>query len=480
MAFRIIRLNVSCLHLLPKFNSLILSYMLSKIGARIKMAFEHSSINLLYVLPFLGVLLSLSLFPLIIPRLWHHHYGKITGLWAGLGLVALYQKFGVAIVGEQVAHILLHEYIPFVFLIGALFVVSGGIHITMRGHATPWVNTIFLIVGSILASVIGTTGAAMVLIRPLIALNQYRRYKTHVVIFFIFMVANIGGSLTPLGDPPLFLGFLNGVPFLWPLMYLFWPTMLLLGFLTVVFWALDTYYFYHDPRIDHPETAHGDALIKVKGKRNFIFLLGILLTILLTGTMEEGADMGMGLHLKDLLRDGILVFWALFSWYVTPKNYRHYNQFTWEPYLEVVKIFASIFLTIMPVIAMLHSGEKGPFAPLLAIANPNGVPYDLLYFWLSGLLSAFLDNAPTYLVFFHMAGGDGVQLSTFYATTLTAISAGAVFMGAYTYIGNAPNFMVKAIAEKHHVKMPSFFGYMAWSFAVLTPIFAFFSWLYFG
>ncbi len=443
------------------------------------MAFEQSYMNLLYGLPFLGVLLSLSLGPLIIPHFWHQHYGKITGAWAFIGLVALYEKFGWTILTSQMAHTIFHEYLPFVLLIGALFVISGGIHITMRGHATPAINGIFLILGSLLASIIGTTGAAMVLIRPLIALNQFRRYKTHVVVFFIFMVGNIGGSLTPLGDPPLFLGFLNGVPFLWPLINMFWPAMLHLGVLVAVFFALDTYYFYHDPRIPHPETAHGDALIKIKGKRNFIFLGGVVLTILIGGTMESGPLIIFGLSLSEVVRDGCLLGLALLSWRFTPGTYRYYNQFTWEPYLEIVKIFASIFLTIMPVIAMLHSNTDGPFAFLLNIANPGGKPNDFLYFWMSGLLSAFLDNAPTYLVFLHMAGGDGAQLAVSFNSTLLAISCGTVFMGALTYIGNAPNFMVKSIAEKHHVKMPSFFGYMVWSFAILTPIFAFFSWLYF-
>jgi Na+/H+ antiporter NhaD/arsenite permease-like protein len=443
------------------------------------MAFEQSYFNLLYALPFLGVLLSLSLCPLIIPSAWHHHYGKITGSWALIGLVALWEKFGWDILKAQMAHTLFHEYIPFVLLIGALFVVSSGIHMTMKGRATPWVNGVFLLIGSLLASIIGTTGAAMVLIRPIIALNQYRRYKTHVVVFFIFMVANIGGSLTPLGDPPLFLGFLNNVPFVWPLTNLFGPTVIALGCLVTVFIALDAYYFYHDPHIIHPEKTDGEARIKINGKRNFIFLLSILGAIILGGVMEPGPEIIFGLTYRSLFQNIMLLAIAGLSWYVTPGRYRHYNQFSWEPYAEVVKIFAAIFLTIMPVIAMLHSNSDGPFAFLLKIANPNGEPHNLLYFWMTGLLSAFLDNAPTYLVFFHMAGGDGYQLATFDSLTLMAISCGAVFMGAYTYIGNAPNFMVKAIAEKQNVKMPSFFGYMGWSFIILTPIFVLLSWLYF-
>jgi Na+/H+ antiporter NhaD/arsenite permease-like protein len=454
--------------------------MLSKIDERIKMAFEQSYINLLFGIPFLGVLLSLSLCPLIIPDIWHRHYGKITFSWALVGLIVLLYKFGWSIVAHQTAHTMVHEYVPFVLLIGSLFIVSGGIHVTMKGHATPWVNAVFLLAGSLLASFIGTTGAAILLIRPLINLNQYRRYRTHVIVFFIFMVANIGGSLTPLGDPPLFLGFLNGVPFFWPLQNLLIPTLLILGLLIVIFLALDTYYFYHDPRIPHPETTEPDAFMTIKGKRNFIFLSGILFTILVGGIGEEGPPVSyFGITSQDVIRDGSLCMWALLSLLFTPQLYRHYNNFSWEPLKEVAKIFAAIFLTIMPVIAMLHSNHDGPFAPLMNLANPQGIPDNFLYFWLTGLLSAFLDNAPTYLVFFHMAGGEASQFINYYNVTLVALSSGAVYMGAYTYIGNAPNFMVKAIAEKAHVKMPSFFGYMIWSFVILTPIFGLYSWIYF-
>jgi Na+/H+ antiporter NhaD/arsenite permease-like protein len=453
--------------------------MLSEIAERIKMPFDHSLDQLVYAIPFVGVLLSLSLLPLLIPSVWHNHYGKITLTWAMITIGVLTKSFGMTLTVEKLTHTLLNEYLPFVILIGTLFIISGGIHITMRGQATPWANTQLLAFGSVLASFVGTTGAAMLLIRPLINLNKFRRYKTHLVVFFIFSVANIGGILTPLGDPPLFLGFLNGVPFFWPMINLWWPLLAVLAPLLVIFYLIDHYYFFHDPKIPHPETSEAEAKISVKGKRNFILLLGVIFTILLGGIWNDSPSFGFGLSWADVIRDLNLIILSWISWMWTPGTYRNYNHFSWEPFQEVAKIFFAIFVTIMPVIEMLHAGVKGPFAQLLHLANPGGTPNPSLYFWLTGWLSAFLDNAPTYLVFFHMAGGNPYVLTGALNTTLVAVSCGAVFMGAMTYVGNAPNFMIKAIAERAHIKMPTFFGYIGWSMGFLFPLLLILSYIMF-
>jgi len=331
----------------------------------------------------------------------------------------------------------------------------------------------------LLASFMGTTGAAMLLIRPLLRANDNRRHVAHVVVFFIFLVANAGGSLTPLGDPPLFLGFLQGVDFFWTMRHIFPETVFICVALLVIFYLVDRHYYHNreedlPPALDPTPDSRG---IRIEGKFNFVLLLAIIGLVLMSGLWKPGIVFDV---MGTAVRDVLLVVVAVVSLMVTPQSARAGNEFNWEPILEVGKLFAGIFLTIIPVIAMLKAGTDGAFAGIVrTVSDANGHPIDSMYFWATGILSSFLDNAPTYLVFFNTAGGDPATLMTRDATTLAAISAGAVFMGANTYIGNAPNLMVKAIAENRGVRMPSFFGYMLWSGGVLVPLFLVMTFLFF-
>ncbi|MBW8308348.1 MAG: sodium:proton antiporter [Candidatus Paracaedibacteraceae bacterium] len=442
------------------------------------MTFDANFSSHLYSLPFVGILLSISLGPILFPTIWHKNYFRFAIFWSVISLLLLIGKFGFSSTFQEWIHMLFHDYIPFILMIAALYTITGGIHIVIRARAHASTNGLLLIVGAFLASFIGTTGAAMLLIRPLLDMNRHRKYKTHLVIFFIFLVANVGGSLTPLGDPPLYLGYLQGVPFWWPMEHLFLPMVKVLLLLIAVFLVIDHYLLTKEEK--QPKVREkGQRLLHITGMRNFPILLGVIMSVWMLGEWSNAPDSGMlGLTWAEILRNSLLLGFAFTSWKITPKMVRYYNQYCWEPFKEVARLFFGIFTTIIPVIQMLHQGITGPFGGLLQLANPGGHPDIKLYFWLTGWLSAFLDNAPTYLVFFHMAGGDAQALSTSMAPTLMAISAGAVFMGAMTYIGNAPNFMIKAIAEKQHIKMPSFFGYMVWSCSILLPAFMIFCWFF--
>jgi Na+/H+ antiporter NhaD/arsenite permease-like protein len=367
-------------------------------------------------------------------------------------------------------------------LITVLFTIGGGIHITVRGKASPLMNAGMLGVGALLANFIGTMGASMLLIRPVIALNRYRQKISHVIIFFIFLVSNIGGILTPLGDPPLFIGFLNGVDFFWTATHLFPPFLMVGGAVLAVFWVVDHYYFYHDSFVLDPSHSQGEAKIQIKGLRNLLFIGAAIAIILLESLVEvkpHVALMGLSLNMADITRDVALFALAMASWKLTPPRIHEENRFTFEPLFEVALVFLGIFITVIPVLSMLKAGHTGPLAGLFDFANPHNIPDPTVYFWLTGVLSAFLDNAPTYLVFFNMAGGEASSLMNQGAPVLMAISLGAVFMGAMTYIGNAPNFMVRAIATRSHIKMPGFLGYFLWSVGILLPIFIGFSLFWF-
>ncbi len=442
------------------------------------MIFDPGLSSSLYILPFIGILLSISLGPILFPKIWHKYYFRISLFWLMLSILLMVGKFGIGATSHQWMHMFLHEYVPFILMIASLYTVTGGIHMVIKTRAKARTNTLFLFLGGVLASFIGTTGAAMLLIRPFIEMNRHRKHKVHLIIFFIFIVANIGGSLTPLGDPPLFLGYLQGVPFWWPMEHLFLPMMKMLFILLAVFWIMD-HYLLHKDEPQPKARSNGERRLHITGFRNFPILIGIVLCVWMFGAWNTAPQSGIfDLTWAELGRDLSLLLLAILSWKITPGTIRYYNNYSWEPFKEVAQIFIGIFTTIIPVIQILHQGEEGMFAGLLRLANPGGIPDNTLYFWLTGWLSAFLDNAPTYLVFYHMAGGNAVKLSTTMASTLMAISAGAVFMGAMTYIGNAPNFMVKAIAEKQHIKMPSFFGYMIWSCVILLPCLALFCWFF--
>ena len=436
------------------------------------------------IIPFVGILLSIAIFPLVLDsHFLVHHGGKMSLAWALIFAIPYLAVFrGDAF--YDILHIYLIDYIPFIILLWGLFTVAGGILVrgTLRG--SPIVNTLLLLIGTAIASWVGTTGASMLLIRPLIRANAYRKNKIHLIVFFIFLVSNIGGSLTPLGDPPLFLGFLHGVPFFWTTTALF-PHMLFISIILIVlFFVLDTFMFKREGGVV-PDDGTSEP-IRVDGLFNLIFLLGIVAAVLMSGTLKLGEVNILGVHVtwQNIARDVLIVVMGLLSLKFTPFSgeLRQANEFSWEPIAEVAKVFAGIFMTIIPALAILKAGENGELRGLIgAIKEP------LHYFWVTGVLSSFLDNAPTYLTFFNTALGKlhltesivpeilsgqltGAEHLEF-VKLLTAISVGAVFMGANTYIGNAPNFMVKAIAEQSGIRMPSFFGYMLWSVGILVPLF---------
>ena len=440
--------------------------------------FNAAELSLVWGLPFALILLSIATGPLLFAHTWHHHFGKITAGWTLLFLIPFTLVFGFGESVHLIAHAMVGEYIPFILLLLALYTISGGILVWGNLHGSPKLNTALLAIGTLLAPIMGTTGAAMLMIRPLLKANDNRKHNVHVVIFFIFLVANIGGGLTPLGDPPLFLGFLKGVDFMWTVQHMFMPVLISTVVLLTIFYIIDSRYFAKEgellPRDPSPNSEEG---IKLFGKWNFVLLLCVIGAVLLSGMWKPqhpGFDiLGTNYPLPNLVRDAILLVLTVVSLVITPKPVRAGNEFNFDPIAEVAKLFAGIFITISPVLAMLQAGEKGAFAGIISLVHDSaGQPINTMYFWMSGMLSAFLDNAPTYLVFFNMAGGDPHQLmrgDLFH--TLLAVSMGSVFMGALSYIGNAPNFMVKAIAEQRKVPMPSFFGYMAWSFGILIPLF---------
>jgi Na+/H+ antiporter NhaD/arsenite permease-like protein len=427
------------------------------------------------ILPFVGILLSIALMPLIVPHFWHHHFPKVAAFWS-LVLAIPFLYFFKSTAVYSIAHIFIADYIPFIILLWALFTVSGGIYIKGSLKGTPAVNSLLLLIGTILASVIGTTGASMLMIRPILRSNSWRKYRVHTIVFFIFLVSNIGGALTPLGDPPLFLGFLHGVPFFWTLKI--FPQMAFAStILLFLHWIIDSYWYKKENKSAlQPSEAEP---LKIDGALNFVFLGGIIGAVLFSGMVRLGEIniFGISQTTENLIRDAILIGMGFLSLVFTKPEARKENNFSWAPILEVAYLFAGIFMTIIPALAILKAGENGALAWLIKSVNTPAH-----YFWASGSLSSFLDNAPTYLTFFNSALGKfypGMPEAQAVAGLivekipyLAAISAGAVFMGANTYIGNAPNFMVKSIAEEAGVKMPSFFGYMfKYSIPILVVLF---------
>ncbi len=435
-------------------------------------------------LPFLGILLSIALFPWVAPRVWHHHYPKVALLW-GLLLAGPFLWVFRGAAAHELLHTGVAEYLPFVVLLSALFTIGGGIHLKGRLPGTPLSNAGLLALGTLLASLLGTTGAAMILVRPLLAANAGRRYRAHTVIFFIFLVGNLGGALTPLGDPPLFLGFLTGVPFFWTLSLA--PEMLFVASLVLlVYFGLDSLLFRREAaavRQRPPAPEH----LRVLGAHNFLYLFGVLAAVILSGLWHPGEIDLLGIQepIENLTRDGVLVLLLLASWFTTAPRIRQANGYSWAPIKEVAILFAAIFATILPVLAILKSGEHGALAPALSAVHTPGQ-----FFWATGLLSSLLDNAPTYLAFLSTALGRFfpgmpertavLRLIAEHPDFLRAIATGAVFMGANTYLGNAPNFMVKSIAEEAGIEMPSFLGYVGrYTLPILLPIFLLAGWIFF-
>lgn len=420
---------------------------------------------------FVVMLLSIAILPLTpLEHWWHKNHNKLL---LGLAL-AVYPLIHLTLIEPdfvQLEHTIV-EYVQFIVLLGTLFYVSGGIYLTGDLEATPATNLKFLVFGTLIASIVGTTGASMLLIRPVLRTNHERKYKVHIVVFFIFLVSNIGGSLLPIGDPPLFLGYLRGVPFTWTLGL--WKEMALVaGILLAAFYVLDRHFYRKESKKDRQEDATTVEPLRVDGKLNMLWLAGIVLCVALT-PQEWG-----------LLREAMMIGCAVGSYLTSAKEIREKNEFTWFPILEVAALFIGIFLTMIPALMILK-----------AQGGALGVDSPAKFFWFTGVLSSFLDNAPTYLVFFSTAQGmvesgalsypaDQMVHMTVQGATevpniiLQAISVGAVFMGANTYIGNGPNFMVKAIAEEQRVEMPGFFGYMKWSVMLLVPCFALVTVLFF-
>jgi Na+/H+ antiporter NhaD/arsenite permease-like protein len=481
------------------------------------------------VFPFVGILLSIALFPLLAPKFWHHHFGKVSAFWA----VVFAAPFLFAYGGEalhEILHIYLADYIPFIILLWALFTVAGGIYVKGALWGSPTTNSVMLLIGTVIASWVGTTGASMLLIRPVLRMNKARKSKVHIIVFFIFLVSNIGGALTPLGDPPLFLGFLHGVPFFWTF-HLFPPMLLVSALLLAMFFIFDTIMYrreglagthaIRDIDVDLEE-GHGGTMVveeevmanpgssrvtkeklSIEGLINLIFLAGIIGGVLFSGYIKVGTLNILGVHMPTefVIRDVFLVLMGLLSLRFTEKETRKGNEFSWFPIKEVAILFAGIFMTIIPALKMLQAGAHGHLAFIINAVNE---PWE--YFWTTGALSSFLDNAPTYLTFFNTAIGslelteaqinEGLRFSRAvlaqhgfaealiqkmetFSPFLLAISCGAVFFGANTYIGNAPNFMVKSIAEENNIKMPSFFGYMMYSILILVPLFILTTFIFF-
>ncbi len=493
--------------------------------------------GLLFTLPFAGLLLSIAFLPLVAPAFWARRHEPVACAWMLAFVIPGCIAFGAAHVVESVLHALLVEYVPFLAIVVALYVIAGEIRIAGRIAGTPVGNTLLLAFGAVLASFMGTTGASMLLIRPLLRANTQRKARAHQVVFLIFLVANVGGALTPLGDPPLFLGFLRGVRFLWTLEHL-WPATVFLALaLLAVFYCVDRWFWKRDGR---PLNATGRGMLRLEGGWNLLLLAVAVGVVLASGILkdhtlfrdpaeldahahsvasaaealraaesdlvaggrldallraraqlsearaagEEAAQRGFLLSgvkvtFLQLARDLLLFALAFLSLRMTPAQRRHATGFSWGPVREVAVLFAAIFVTMAPVIAMLRAGVDGPLAQLvLGVVNEDGSPVPLSYYFATGALSSFLDNAPTYLIFFNTAGGEAAVLMHD-VRALAAISAGAVFFGAMTYIGNAPNFMVRSIAEEEHVVMPSFFGYMLrWSVPVLLPLLVLAGWIF--
>lgn len=459
-----------------KIYFLIISLLFSTIPAFAGEEGGHGVVDLplLSVLPFVLILIGIAILPLVAEHWWEQNKNKLI-VSAVLGIPILVYLFLMGL-SHEISHVLIYEYIPFIVLLWALFYISGGIVLRGDIEATPINNSIFLLIGSILASLIGTTGASMLLIRPLLKTNSERKHVVHTVIFFIFMVSNIGGSLTPIGDPPLFLGYLKGVPFAWTFRFIpEWAFAI--GILLVLYFIIDTWYHGKETKKTILEDKTHIEPLSMVGAVNFIWLFGVIIAVAFINSnyfpiFNDKPYLGF-------VREIVMGLMVVASLYSTKKEYREENEFTMHPIQEVAYLFIGIFITMIPALYLLkhHGGELGVNQPWQ-------------FFWATGGFSSFLDNAPTYVTFFSLIEGlllsTGIQESQLLHTMLTshshfleAVSIGAVFMGANTYIGNAPNFMVKSIAEHSKIKMPSFVGYMMYSALILIPLFLLVTFVFF-
>jgi len=425
------------------------------------------NISLAFCIPFIGMLLSIAIFPLIAGKWWEKKKQYIVILWSLLFLIPFAVKYSAGVMGETLLDIVLNDYMTFIILLFGLFCVSGNIAIKGNFSGAPKVNVILLLIGTLLSSWIGTTGASMIMIRPIMRANAWRKRKVQIIVFFIFLVSNIGGCLTPVGDPPLLMGFMRGVPFFWSLHLL--PVFILnTAILLVVF-------FFLDRRAYRKDIAEGHAPdVRIEGIHNIIFIVMIVVAVILSGALsslplfEKGVSLTENINLStaSVIEVAIILLAAFLSMKTTKKDVRIENQFSWAAIQEVAILFIGIFITMEPALLFLE-----------AHGASLGLQHPWQMFWATGALSSFLDNTPTYLVFLTTAGtlgaatGITTSVGTIAPVMLKAISCGAVCMGANTYIGNAPNFMVRSMAEEGGVRMPSFFGYMAWSGSILIPVF---------
>ena len=463
-------------------GSVIAVLLLSPMTALAAESAEAASerIPLWFCIPFAGLLFCIAVLPLIRPEWWESHQPLAVAFWSLLFILPFGFYFGAGRAAETVLECLVNDYLTFIVLLFGLFCVSG--NITMEGDlaGSPRVNIILLTIGTLLSSWIGTTGASMLMVRPVIKMNAWRRNRSHIMVFFIFLVSNIGGCLTPIGDPPLLMGFSRGVPFFWSL-HLF-PIMLFnMVVILFIFYRVDMKRYRRDmARGRKPDISRPGTKFKIRGLHNLIFIAMIVAAVILSGVLPdlpvfrtpEGHVRGIHifgevvLGFPALIEIVIILAAAFLSFKTTSSEIRKKNHFTWGAIKEVGILFIGIFITMQPALAIL----KGMGAEL-------GITEPFQMFWVTGVLSSFLDNTPTYLVFLTTAGAIGftsglvTALGQVPVKVLTAISCGAVFMGANTYIGNAPNFMVKSIADENGIHMPSFFGYMGWSLAVLVPVF---------
>ena len=441
---------------------------------------EITSVIIWLCIPFAGLLLSIAVMPLVIPKLWEKYQPLIVAAWSILFIVPFAVKYGIPLAAETVLECVVNDYLTFIVLLFGLFCVAGNITLEGEFAGSPRINTGLLAIGTLLSSVIGTTGASMLLVRPFIKMNSWRRRKRHIMIFFIFLISNMGGCMTPIGDPPLLMGFMRGIPFFWS-MHLFKILVFNMVILLFVFYHLDMRAYRKDiARGLKPDISRPGTNFHIDGLHNLIFVAMIVGAVILSGVLPgmeafQNADGTVkGIHIlgevtlgyPSLIEIFIILLAAFLSFRTTNANIRVRNHFTWGAIQEVAVLFIGIFITMQPALMLLKA--KGAD---LGITEP----YQM--FWTTGALSSFLDNTPTYLVFLTTAGALGYKsgMSTVVGTVpvhlLTAISCGAVFMGANTYIGNAPNFMVKSISDENGIRMPSFFGYILWSMVCLVPVF---------
>ena len=425
--------------------------------------------SVLWAIPFLGIIFSMSFVPLIAPKFWHKYSDATPFFWTALYLVGVCCVFGLRQTVIATVEPIASDYISFVVQIATLYIISGGIYMNFPRGQGPIFNVTLLFIGSVLAGWIGTTGAATLLIRPFLRANAKRKHKTHLMVFFIFLIANIGGAATPLGDPPLFIGFLNGIDFFWFIKHLYPVLFGTIFALCTIFFIVDLILFKKDT--GNYFVKRDDAIFEIKGYRNLFFLIVVLFTVILCNFDGGFYIGGEFFHYSSLLRNFILIAVSFISIKTTPKIIREQNDFSYAPIIEIATLFVGIFITVTPIIHILHKGTEGSLAFIFNSITDNGEFILSRCFWISGLLSSILDNAPTFLIFFHLASGDAQLLMNAKASLLMSFSISTVFMGALTYIGNAPNLMVRSISQSFGVKVPSFLGYMVWSVGILIPLF---------